>query len=223
METSGKIEHAIKRYGTREELAKRGVWRGDLYRAEEARFLDRGWCWKTLLLGDEDELLATELEEVPANPQESEEKTLVAGKLGVRQLTKEVVQDHPLADFQDDTDDRLKDKITMRETLDIINLDVSRLLLDPVFSSETSKAEMVQILYNYVMQNRTSYKQGYHELCGAVYLQMLGESADTRKLNTLNIFNKLMYRVRPVFYEETALLHFSEHKFNHIFKLAYSA
>ena len=93
METSGKIEHAIKRYGTREELAKRGVWRGDLYRAEEARFLDRGWCWKTLLLGDEDELLATELEEVPANPQESEEKTLVAGKLGVRQLTKEVVQD----------------------------------------------------------------------------------------------------------------------------------
>ncbi|KAM3160684.1 Rab-GAP TBC domain-containing protein [Lachancea thermotolerans] len=215
MERSGKIEHLVQRYGTREELIKRGVWRGELYRAEEATFLDRGWCWKTLLLDREDELLVTELVPVPTNFEDTGCNYAEAGRLGVRKLTTELVQDHPLME----EDDRLKESISVEETLDIVRLDISRLLLDPVFSDPECKAEMVQILYNYVAHNHTSYKQGYHELCGAVYLQMLEEEGETRKLNTLNIFNKLMAQVRPVFYEETALLQFSKQKFDAVFKL----
>ncbi|CEP62061.1 GTPase-activating protein GYP6 LALA0_S04e06876g [Lachancea lanzarotensis] len=222
MADSSQIQHLIQRYGTREELVKKGVWRGDLYSAAEVRFLDRGWCWKTLLLTGEDGLLVTKVAEVPDNTV-LDDAPLHRNKLQsrVRTLTPERTNTHPLVQSDEDrnNEDRLKEKISLHDTLEIIRLDISRLLLDPMFESVECKAEMTQILYNYVVHNHTSYKQGYHELCGAVYMQMAGEECGARKLNTLNIFNKLMKRVRPVFYEETALLHFSQVKFDRIFKL----
>ncbi|SCV05527.1 LANO_0H09450g1_1 [Lachancea nothofagi CBS 11611] len=227
MENSSKVEHLIKRYGTREELAKHGVWRGELYRAEESSFMDRGWCWKTLLLGDGDEPLVTDLAIVPENSLASSPVHSATRQYGIRNLTSERASTHPLMTIddaahtisKDGDDDRLKEKVSVQETLDIIELDVSRLLLDPIFESAECKKEMVEILYNYVLYNQTSYKQGYHELCGAVYMQMFREVPDTRKLNTLNIFNKLMKRARSVFYEEAALLQFAEFKFDRIFRI----
>ncbi|SCU86795.1 LAME_0D07690g1_1 [Lachancea meyersii CBS 8951] len=227
MADSNLIQHLVQRYGTREDLTRRGIWRGDLYNAEESRFLDRGWCWKTLLLRGEDELLVTELAPVPEKAA-IEEAQLHPDRTQsrLRNLTPERARTHPLMHGEDeanlgnqDAEDRLKEKISVQETLQIVRLDISRLLLHPMFESTECKAEMVQILYNYVMHNQISYKQGYHELCGAVYMQMANESCETRKLNTLNIFNKLMERARPVFYEEAALLDFAHFKFDRILKL----
>lgn len=209
---SGKIEHLVKQYRTREELSQRGVWRGELYRPEELRYFERGWCWKTLLLGEEDDLV-TNLESVqigdePVRERDSREMP------GVRRLTPVTAISHPL----EVDDDPLKENIPLEDTLDIVRLDVDRLLLDPVFANEATKEEMIKILYNYVLENETSYKQGYHEICGAVYLQMRKEDAEARTVNTFNIFNKLMSRVRPVFYEEEALLKWSRERFDAIFK-----
>ncbi|SCU86637.1 LAMI_0D02982g1_1 [Lachancea mirantina] len=221
---SGKIEHLVKRYCTREELSNRGVWRGELYKASEWPFFERGWCWKTLLLGEEDGLL-TRLEPVALVESEISGWNATESS-GLRRLTPVVADNHPLelcnptqANDSREEDDRFKEKLSMMETLEIIELDVRRLLLDKIFAHEQVKSHMVQILYNYVVENNTSYKQGYHELCGAVYLQMLSDEPEMRVVNTFNIFNKLMVRIRPVFYEEKALIAWSKDVFDTILKL----
>lgn len=211
---SSKIQHLVERYQSRDRLSRQGVWKGELYTPQEIPFLHRGWCWRTLLLSDEDELIVS-LEVVPDTEElESRRNSPVKPTThGIRRLTPVMAESHPLT-----LEDPLKEQIPMDETLDIISLDLERLLIDDIFSKESVKNEMKRILYNYVIYNNTSYKQGYHELCGTIYLQMQGNGQDEVMVNTFNIFNKLMKHVQPVFYTEGKLIEWCRNTFGSILK-----
>ncbi|KAG0659354.1 hypothetical protein C6P44_003762 [Monosporozyma unispora] len=127
-----------------------------------------------------------------------------------------------LVEEMEDTDDDM----TLQDTLEIIDLDLSRLIIDDIFSDPKVHAEMRQIMFSYLAHlslqrnpinckldlkdRKFYYKQGFHELLGILFLQLYDPSSTTESKsymrNTLFIFEKLMNQVEPVFYSEKALI-----------------
>lgn len=109
------------------------------------------------------------------------------------------------------------------EILTIINMDVGRLLLDPIFQTSAVKQDITQILYNY---NRyTPYKQGFHEICAVVYLELHREAEhdpalrEAIKINTFNIFTSMMITIVPQFYNSDNLVGWCVSVFNKYLRL----
>lgn len=102
--------------------------------------------------------------------------------------------------------------------LDVIKMDVDRLMIDPIFETEHVKHDVIQILYNY--NKFTPYKQGYHEICGLIYLQLHQDGLlDDIKVTTFNIFTSLMLTIVPNFYQEDNLIDWCTSNFNRRLKL----
>ncbi|CCH60104.1 hypothetical protein TBLA_0C03000 [Henningerozyma blattae CBS 6284] len=105
----------------------------------------------------------------------------------------------------EEEDDDYEVEMSLKETLEIIDLDLSRLLLDPIFLDDNIHVQMRQLLYNYIVllrngdfswQDKSSssgafpldnplenfksknYQQGYHEILGLIYLQVYKTSVD---------------------------------------------
>lgn len=137
----------------------------------------------------------------------------VSSSLGIRRLTPiEAVDNHPLSGNKAKGSSSSKsmakvpedNPLTLRETLEIIDLDLSRIMLDDIFQEPRVHAQMRQLLYNYLLihQNeQLQYKQGFHEILSVIYLQLYhGTDVDNINLqNVLIIFNKLMNQDRTDF------------------------
>lgn len=105
----------------------------------------------------------------------------VSSSVGIRRLTPvEAVEKHPLSDDNDKTKGSLskgsdEKPLTLRETLEIIDLDLSRIMLDDIFQEPKVHAQMRQLLYNYLLIHQSEhlqYKQGFHEILSVIYLQL---------------------------------------------------
>ncbi|KAH3681319.1 hypothetical protein WICPIJ_007721 [Wickerhamomyces pijperi] len=136
------------------------------------------------------------------------------------ELVKEQVSIDPLSE-PTRTPNRSKFSVTS-DSLDIIKVDVPRLLLSPLFTSQSIQDDIVQILYNYD-HSYTSYRQGYHELCGLIYLVLHEDSDDeTSSLISRSDFNKEVFTtminfIGPIvsqFYIEDSILGWSVSIFN---------
>lgn len=126
-------------------------------------------------------------------------------------LTKESVTNDPLSTGYNSDD--------VENVLDVIKMDVDRLIIDPIFQKDEIKQDIIQILYNY--DKFTPYKQGFHEICGLVYLQLYLDNPENEKIKieTFNIFTSLMLSVVPNFYIEDNLIGWCISVFNKYFKL----
>ncbi|CAM9020199.1 unnamed protein product [Wickerhamomyces anomalus] len=130
-------------------------------------------------------------------------------------LTKEAVSSDPLSTGYNSED---ADNI-----LDVIKMDVDRLVIDPIFQKDEIKDDIIQILYNY--DKFTPYKQGFHEICGLIYLELYRDNINNEKIKieTFNIFTSLMLSVVPNFYIEDNLIGWCISIFNKYLKLTDSA
>lgn len=238
---------------------------------------DRSWLWRTLVLTPhmemdvspfEGDLLPVPLITTKREEEEQEGDQQVKPtshersiseyrkkmqhniKMGIRRLTpREVVHD-PLQDSKGAHVPTIEnDELSLDEALEIIDLDLSRLMLDDMFRDPAVLAQLRQLLYNYLIiskQRQSShsfikdpmeengdsgepttfrYKQGYHEILGLIYLQLSPENGTTildseMMRNVLNIYIKLMDQVAPVFYDEQALINWDETQFSLILKNA---
>lgn len=73
-------------------------------------------------------------------------------------------------------------EMSISETIEIIDLDLNRLLLHPIFRHPIIHNQMRLLLYNFILLIRNdplvinpfsrNYQQGFHELLGMVYLQI---------------------------------------------------
>ncbi|CCD23885.1 GTPase-activating protein GYP6 NDAI_0C02250 [Naumovozyma dairenensis CBS 421] len=279
-------ELIINKYTAKEELIQNGIWKGELYRAPDrlaSSNFNRGWLWKTLASSqysesNETQEVTKDLLPVPLITEKHEEpsenknvrdkiidykridKSFKSFKKGIRRLTPKETTKDPLLNNQSIALESDGD-LSLPETLEIIDLDLSRLMLDDIFQRPKVYAQMRQILYNYLIISRNntkgmnttdfssiqgkvfSYKQGYHELLGLIYLQLYHEmdlnkgnrnalsSLDggkenyhgnedvTLMRNCLNIFVKLMNQVAPTFYNEKQLIKWDETQFSQILKV----
>lgn len=219
----------IEKYETREKLVLNGIWGGEIYKnADLTAGNGRGWLWKTLVIdGDAD---VEEPVEVPSLEYDAEgssqgKKVKVRKQKSIRRLTPIDVARHPLRTAAGDEESGGDDGTSLQDKLEIIDLDLSRLMLDDMFQQQQVHSEMRQILYNYLLRNEedSSYKQGYHELLGMIYLQLhtdekedLGvDQRKTRLRNALCIFEKLMKHM-TLFYDETRLIQWEEKEFRPI-------
>lgn len=157
----------------------------------------------------------------------------VSSSLGIRRLTPiEAVDNHPLSGNKAKGSSSSKsmakvpedNPLTLRETLEIIDLDLSRIMLDDIFQEPRVHAQMRQLLYNYLLihQNeQLQYKQGFHEILSVIYLQLYhGTDVDNINLqNVLIIFNKLMNQIEPIFYNEENLINWDKTIFTKVFKI----
>lgn len=265
---------AVDQYESRESLIRRGVWKGDLYKTVDVNKGSRGWLWKTLVLDDDQEV--KELMPVPILTEGSEDPTSAIVQSAnrprdnlIRRLTPVATKAHPLSqkqigDMRDkgelegqkvvegDEDD--EDGMSVSEKLEIIDLDLSRLMLDKIFQEPLVHARMKQIMYNFLMRkgasSPSSYKQGYHEILGIIFLQLdearrnnEGGNNDNSNNNNddddgdavmmnqvLCIFEKIMKQMVGVFYNETRLIKWDSDVFQPIlnnscpelYKLIYS-
>lgn len=125
----------------------------------------------------------------------------------------------------EETDD-VKDDMALNDTLEIIDLDLSRLIIDDIFRDPKIHAEMRQIMFNYLVHlslqrnpinskldlkdRKFFYKQGFHELLGMLFLQLYdptnNSASKSYMRNTLFIFEKLMNQIEPTFYCEKSLI-----------------
>ncbi|CCF59770.1 hypothetical protein KAFR_0H03600 [Kazachstania africana CBS 2517] len=245
------VQRIIKKYSTREQLIANGVWKNELYTFSNDQILSRkarGWLWKSLLLhvdeGDYNDVRHEDYELI-AIPDISAEKTATddatVGSVsqhrgtsrvptglkkitnGIKKLTPREVHTHPLHSAEDPNGN--DGDMSLEDTLEIIDLDLSRLLLDEIFQKSEVHSQMKQIMLSYlVLSNRSglplteqrfSYKQGYHEILGVIYLQLhslVSSHANTSKA-TLVIYSKLMNQLAPTFYNETNLLNWEKNYF----------
>ncbi|AAS51284.1 ACR057Cp [Eremothecium gossypii ATCC 10895] len=204
------VQHLVGRYPSKEQLTLKGIWGGGLYEEEELPYLNRGWCWKTLLLSDQGEGswfdIATS--RAAATPEDS-----------VRQLTGETAVEQDTDDAP--LDDRLKEHATAQEQLQIIQLDVSRLLLDPIFTVPEVQNDMVEILRQYMLESGRPYKQGFHELCGMFYMQLYRNGyRDGIQHTTLHMFKEFIAEVAVTFYDEGNLIEWTKNTFEPILRHA---
>ncbi|EDO18240.1 hypothetical protein Kpol_543p70 [Vanderwaltozyma polyspora DSM 70294] len=159
---------------------------------------------------------------------------------GIRRLTPIQTLSHPLNknsinEGNNATKNTVVDdesiSMSLSDTLDIIDLDLSRLLLDPIFQENKVHAQMRQILYNYMIilqkneeLNTTikinrNYQQGFHEILGLIYLQLYQTSEDDDRIammNILKVYTKLMKQVVPNFYTRSSLISWETEKFQPI-------
>lgn len=139
----------------------------------------RGWIWKTLVLHPEVDTNDIDLVPIPilplvdANKQNSQTEH-INSKNDIRNLTKPIVRfSHTIRkltpvqtlfdplknnDRQDNEIDDLgsmksHDAMNLHDTLDIIDLDLSRLILDVIFQEPIVHAQMRQILFSYLAKD----------------------------------------------------------------------
>lgn len=202
-----------------------GIWKGEIYKSVDLEAKNgRGWLWKTLVIDGEGDM--NEIIEVPST---IEEQANLRGKTpkeqrqrGVRRLTPVDVKRHPLnaAERRQFEMAEEEDESTMKEKLEIVDLDLSRLMLDDIFQEQEVHAEMRQVMYNYLIRGpgNCPYKQGYHELLGMVYLQLHkkehanGENRGAQLSNVLSIFEKIMEST-SLFYNEGQLMKWEKRVF----------
>lgn len=155
------------------------------------------------------DFMENELQPIPNAQQDGGDEQEVSHTR--KDLEKESVSEDPLSSA---TQDNEADDI-----LDVIKMDVERLIIDPIFQEVNIKQDVIQILYNY--DKFTPYKQGFHEICGLVYLELYKDNPqnDKIKIETFNIFTSLMLSVVPNFYIEDNLIGWCISIFNKFLKL----
>jgi TBC1 domain family protein 5 len=189
-----------ERYPTVKEL-RRAVLQGEYI--QDTAFFSRPFLWRTICSNTYNVTFRKdELVKVPNNTDgESDITEIVHSKETLERSSTEY------------------DPLSMDEALDVIKLDVDRLLIDPLFQEDSVKEEIIEILYNY--NKFTPYKQGFHEICGIIYLQLHNESpnSDTVKVDTFNIFTSMMITVVPNFYNSDNLVGWCVSVFNKYLRL----
>lgn len=212
-------------------VVARGVWLGEFYEGmsrSDERCAGRGsrsWLW-THLAGEE----LPELE-MPGAEYRHEESRSVSGsdsgsgsggraghthatygghgglgKGNVRVLTPVRATAHPLAGAEKgDLSERLN------TSMEIVDLDLKRLLIHPMFSEPQHVKNMKLLLYNYLLDS-IEYKQGFHEIMGMIYMQIYDndENSETKLRTVLKLFTTLMAPLNKVFYEEDNLLNWEQ-------------
>ena len=156
---------------------------------------------------------------------------------GVRNLTPREVHIHPLQDRIHSNDvgsDGDGDNVTMplRETLEIIDLDLSRLMTDDLFQDPEIRQTLQLLMFNYLLRVNDDckhpaaeqlyrYRQGFHEILGIVFLQFYRGKKQTTDLNlVLLVFGRLMQTLDKTFYSEESLLNWESTVFQPILQLA---
>ena len=229
---------------------------------------DRAWVWRTLLLNPEDDavegqrfitqdtILSSALSTLIPVPMmssgsndESQGESIVPRNTvlrplkalgnGIRKLTPRETSVHPLdAPEVDDANNGSDAGMSLADTLEIIDLDLSRLMLSDIFQEPHVHALMRKLMFNYLLlENKHSssavsmpadkqtyhYRQGYHETLGVIFLQFSSSSTPMTDENirfVLFIFAKLMQPLAHHFYNEQNLLHWEEHTFSRMLRLA---
>ncbi|KAL6949759.1 hypothetical protein ACO0QE_000417 [Hanseniaspora vineae] len=106
-----------------------------------------------------------------------------------------------------------QEKLATDEDLEVMDLDIKRLLLYNIYQSKQECRDIEKILYNYCKQNEEMYKQGMHELAGVIYVQMRGVHSDGLNLNTVYTgFNHFM-KLQQFSFDEVELLNFKNFQF----------
>lgn len=170
---------AVDRYGSREELVQRGVWRGELYRCSDAG-KGRGWLWKVLVM---------------------EEDSAPAGRRHVQ----------PEQQLRRLTPPTLPPAASPPEK-EVIELDLRRLNDDELLEPEVQKV-LLDSICMVLDRHQWSYKQGYHELLAMAWLQLREPHA------AMCIFERLMEKLVPLFYDETRLAQWEQHIFAPLLKV----
>lgn len=221
---SEKVRLTRKHYPTLKEL-KLAVLKGEYHQG--IAFFSRSFLWKTVCLNSyKVEFLEDELKPVPsvssvevssANDTDNNSDTSPSSVGRTKTpSTLEPTTSDPLSQPTPDTTHHTSDE---QDILHVIRMDVDRLLIAPIFTQSEVKADITQILYNY--NNFTPYKQGYHEICGLVYLQLYNDDPtnDKIRIETFNIFTSLMLSVVPNFYNEDSLIGWCISVFNKYLRL----
>ncbi|CDH16884.1 uncharacterized protein ZBIST_2303 [Zygosaccharomyces bailii] len=170
---------AVDRYGSREELVQRGIWRGELYRCSDA-CEGRGWLWKVLVMEEDSEFKG----EPYKQPQ-----TLL------RRLTPPALP--PAASPPEKA---------------VIELDLRRLNEDELLVPDVQKV-LLDLMCVVLNKHHWSYKQGYHELLATAWLQL------REPHSAMCIFERLMEKLVPIFYDETRLAQWEQHIFSPLLKV----
>ncbi|CAL9735021.1 GTPase-activating protein Gyp6p [Monosporozyma servazzii] len=143
-----------------------------------------------------------------------------------------------LTENMEDMDD-INDGMVLKDTLEIIDLDLSRLIIDDIFRDPRIHAEMRQIMFSYLVHlslqrnpinsksdlkdRKFYYKQGFHELLGMLFLQLYDPinnmASKSYMRNTLFIFERLMNQIEPTFYCEKSLIHWESTIFAQMLKV----
>ncbi|CCH45258.1 GTPase-activating protein [Wickerhamomyces ciferrii] len=157
------------------------------------------------------EFVENELQPIPTTPTPIKEEDEDPSHLKQDLLKKSVTID-PLSTGYNSSED-------VDSILDVIKMDVDRLIIDSIFQNEDIKQDILTILYNY--NNFTPYKQGFHEICGLIYLELYKDDPQNPqiKIETFNIFTSLMLSVVPNFYIEDNLIGWCISIFNKYLKL----
>lgn len=171
---------AVDRYGSREELVSKGIWRSELYRHSDTG-QGRGWLWKVLVMGEQ-----------TSNNNESSNKKM---HIHVRRLTPPALP-----------------KMQLPPERPIIELDLKR-LDDPELLKPKVQKTLLELLVRVLTHYGWSYKQGFHELLGTIWLQLREPNS------TITVFEKLMEQIVPIFYNETRLAQWEQHIFAPLLKV----
>lgn len=170
---------AVDRYGSRDELIQRGIWRGELYRYTDTD-KGRGWLWKVLVA-----------EEQLNNGHKYNKRP----KMHVRRLTPPAL---PI--------------LTPPLEKPVIELDLGRLNDSELLEPKVQKI-LLEIMIRVLTIHNWTYKQGFHELLGTIWLQL------REPHSTMTVFEKLMEQVVPIFYDESRLARWEEYIFTPLLKV----
>lgn len=194
-------------YDSSEDLVRKGVWGGELYQGERGggEFVrgSRAWLWRHL---DDSDADGVDLVCLPGETPGEQQENVPKSRTGIRRLTPSTASAHPLVSSA------VAKKLSaeqLRESLEVVDLDLKRLLIHPMFTDEPVHVKNLKLLlYNYLVKNNVEYKQGFHEILGMIYLQIYDSDEDQQdKLKViLKVFTKLMNPLNSVFYEEENLL-----------------
>ncbi|AET41527.1 GTPase-activating protein GYP6 Ecym_8243 [Eremothecium cymbalariae DBVPG len=200
------VQHLVNKYHSKEQLSQTGIWEGVLYEADTKRYLDRGWCWKILLLSEVDLDEWSEMEQpVAATYGVDKVRNLTEGHLEqLREVSGDMVVQ----------DDRLKERASLEEQVEIITLDVQRLLIDRIFAEQNVQDDMIAILSQYTEETGRPYKQGYHELCGILYMQLYHNGyRESIRHTSIQMVKCFLGKVAPTFYDEGNLIQWTKETF----------
>ncbi|KAG0654450.1 hypothetical protein C6P45_003399 [Maudiozyma exigua] len=154
----------------------------------------------------------------------------------IRKLTPNETHSHPLLISPDSNSDDPSIEIGMNinDTLEIIDLDLSRLIISPIFQDPFVHGLMRKILFNYllisnkdnnaddILKQTYYYRQGFHEILAVIFLQFYHRDTTITEEQIkfiLFIFIKLMDPLRLTFYQESQLLTWQQSYFIRILKL----
>ncbi|CAD1780616.1 similar to Saccharomyces cerevisiae YJL044C GYP6 GTPase-activating protein (GAP) for the yeast Rab family member, Ypt6p [Maudiozyma barnettii] len=167
------------------------------------------------------------------------------GSKGIRKLTPKETHSHPLATNKNVTESSNNNDedygMDISDTLEIIDLDLSRLIVSPIFEEPQIHALMRRIMFNYllldnkktqkdisIMDQTYRYRQGFHEILAIIFLQFYDSQIETTEISNNNeqikfvlfIFTKLMVPLQSIFYIENRLLEWQDKIFIKVLKLS---